>query len=42
LMLERRVALLEQQVDAVEGSVDRLAETSKFDAQLRSGEAPKQ
>lgn len=42
LMLERRVALLEQQVDAVEGSVGRLAETSNFDAQLRSGEAPKQ
>ena len=41
-MLERRVALLEQQVDAVEGSVGRFAETSKFDAQLRSGEAPKQ
>jgi len=38
LMLERRVALLEQQVDAVEGSVGRLSETSNFDAQLRSGE----
>ncbi len=38
LMLERRVALLEQQVDAVEGSMNRLAETTHFDSQLRSGE----
>jgi hypothetical protein len=35
-MLERRVALLEQQVDALEGSLGRLEETSSFDAQLRN------
>jgi len=43
-MLERRVALLEQQVDAMEGAVGRLEEASRFDAQLRAGEggsAPK-
>ena len=37
-MLERRVALLEQQVDALEGSLGRLEETASFDAQLRSAE----
>lgn len=36
-MLERRVALLEQQVDAMEGSVGRLEEASSFEAQLRGG-----
>lgn len=38
-MLERRVALLEQQVDAMEGAVGRLEETSSFDTQLRAGES---
>ena len=37
-MLERRVALLEQQVDAVESSVGRLEETSRFDAALQDQE----
>jgi hypothetical protein len=36
-ILERRVALLEQQVEVMETSVGRLEETSTFDAQLRSG-----
>jgi hypothetical protein len=39
-MLERRVALLEQQVDAVESSVGRLEETSRFDAALHGQEGP--
>jgi hypothetical protein len=39
-MLERRVALLEQQLDAVESSVGRLEETSRFDAALRGPEDP--
>ncbi len=34
-MLERRVNLLEQQVDAVEGSVGRLEDADQFDRQLR-------
>jgi hypothetical protein len=37
-MLERRVALLEQQLDAVESSVGRLEETSRFDAALHGPE----
>lgn len=37
-MLERRVALLEQQLDAMESSVGRLEETSRFDAALRGQE----
>jgi hypothetical protein len=37
-MLERRVALLEQQVDAMEGSLGRLEEAASFEAQLRTGE----
>jgi len=40
-MLERRVALLEQQVDAMEGSLGRLEEATRFDAQLRNGEERK-
>jgi len=39
-MLERRVALLEQQVDAVESSLGRLQEASSFDALLSGGRAP--
>lgn len=39
-MLERRVALLEQQVDAVETSVGRLEEASRFDAALRDPGTP--
>jgi hypothetical protein len=37
-MLERRIALLEQQVDVLEGSLGRLEEATRFDAELRSGE----
>ena len=37
-LLERRLSLLEQQVDAVEGSLGRLEEATRFDVQLRSGE----
>jgi hypothetical protein len=37
-MLERRVALLEQQVDALEGSLGRLEDATSFDAQLRNEE----
>lgn len=36
-ILERRVALLEQQVEAMEGSVGRLEEVTRFDARLREG-----
>lgn len=36
-ILERRVALLEQQVEAMEGSVGRLEEATRFDARLREG-----
>ena len=39
-MLERRVALLEQQVDAVESSVGRLEEVSRFQAALHQPESP--
>jgi len=38
-LLERRIALLEQQVDAMEGSMGRLEEAASFDAQLRGGGA---
>lgn len=38
LMLERRVALLEQQVDAMEGSLLGLKDATSFDAQLRGPE----
>lgn len=34
---ERRIALLEQQLEVVEGSVRQLQEAQSFDRQLRSG-----
>jgi hypothetical protein len=37
-ILERRIALLEQQVEAFEGSLSRLEEGAEFDRQLTSGE----
>ena len=36
-ILERRISLLEQHVEGIEASMNRLEETSRFDAQLRSG-----
>ncbi len=36
-IVERRLALLEQQLDDVQGSLRRLLEVSEFDAQLRAG-----
>jgi hypothetical protein len=36
-VLEQRVALLEQQYQALEGSVDRLGEVKEFDRMLSSG-----
>lgn len=36
-ILERRISLLEQQLEVVESSVTRLEDISRFDAQLRSG-----
>lgn len=41
-ILERRLELQEQQLDALQGSVDKLSETQEFDRQLaapRTGEA---
>lgn len=38
-LLERRVALLEQHIEHVESSVNRLGETQEFDRQLK-GAAP--
>ena len=38
-IVERRLALLEQQLDDVQGSLRRLLEVSEFDAQLRAGGA---
>lgn len=36
-IVERRLALLEQQLDDMQGSLGRLVEVSEFDAQLRAG-----
>lgn len=36
---ERRIALLEQQIEGLEGSVRQLEETHAFDRQLRAGSA---
>jgi hypothetical protein len=36
-ILERRIALLEQQVEVFEGSLGRLEEGAAFDRQLQSG-----
>lgn len=38
-LLERRMALLEQQVEVVESSVQRLGDARDFDRQLESGHA---
>lgn len=37
-ILERRVALLEQQVESYEGALRRVEDKAAFDRQLRSGE----
>lgn len=37
-ILERRMALLEQQMESLEGSVQRLTEVSEFHRALESGE----
>jgi hypothetical protein len=36
-IMERRMGLLEAQMEAMEGSMKRIEETARFDAQLRSG-----
>lgn len=36
-ILERRVALLETQVEVMESSMHRVQETARFDAQLKAG-----
>jgi hypothetical protein len=36
-ILERRIALLEAQLEGLDASVNRLEEAARFDAQLRSG-----
>lgn len=36
-IMERRIALLEAQVEGMEHSVSRLDEASRFDAQLKAG-----
>lgn len=36
-IMERRIGLLEAQMEAMDGSLKRLEETARFDAQLRSG-----
>ncbi len=38
-LLEKRIALIEQQIDVVESSVNRLAAVSEFHTQLKAGEA---
>jgi hypothetical protein len=37
-ILERRISLLEAQIEGIEASMNRLDETARFDAQLRSAE----
>jgi hypothetical protein len=37
-LLERRMALMESQVEAIEGSVRRLAEVSEFNHALKAGD----
>ena len=39
-IVERRLALLEQQIEVLQGSVDRLVDVAEFDSQLRGKEAP--
>lgn len=40
-ILERRMALLEQQMESLDGSVKRLAEVAEFHRELQSGEKPR-
>jgi hypothetical protein len=40
-VLERRMALLEQQMESLDGSVQRLAEVAEFHRALSAGEKPK-
>ena len=40
-ILERRMALMEQQMESLDGSVKRLAEVAEFHRALGSGEKPK-
>lgn len=37
-IMERRLALLEQQVDVLEGALRRVEDGARFDAELRRGE----
>ena len=39
-ILERRLALLEQQIETLDSSVTRLAEAAEFHRELRSGASP--
>ncbi|MBT8396521.1 MAG: hypothetical protein HKO65_05485 [Gemmatimonadetes bacterium] len=39
-IVERRLALLETQMEGLEGSMKQIQDTSSFDAQLRSGQKP--
>ncbi len=39
-IVERRLALLETQMEGLESSMKQIRETSSFDAQLRSGSEP--
>ena len=38
-IMERRMALMESQIEVMEGSMKRLEDTSSFDSQLRDGSA---
>ena len=40
-ILERRMALMEQQMESLDASVKRLAEAAEFHQALKSGEKPK-
>lgn len=40
-ILERRMALMEQQMESLDGSVKRLAEVAEFHQALGSGDPPK-
>lgn len=39
-IVERRMALLEQQMEVLQHSVDRLIEVNEFDAELKGGKTP--
>lgn len=39
-ILERRMSLLEQQIESMDGSLRRMAEKAEFDEQLRSAGPP--